>query len=300
MSVAEPQERPWIRTFEIDGVSATDTTYRTPLIELFTPIKGLSFLDLGAADGYEARAVAARGAARVVAVEGKDEAFELARAAQDYLRLEHHEVRKLDVRRIDTYGLGDFDVVLCFGLLYHMENPFNVLKRICRVTRELLLLETHVAPLSMEGLRDLHRGLPTRLHSVELDGIPFEGKIVAHAGDHARTKGSLDSPWTFWLTIESLVKALTRSGFAIEHYFHELDPLCPEPVRRWGGELGFGRWNTKVWIVASPRGGAPDDAGEPVQRILSRTPEPVRVEARARHVARVLGVGRVLRALGLR
>ena len=91
-------ERPWIREFEIDGAKTTDTTYRTAIIEHYTTILGRSFIDLGAADAYEARAMAHRGARLALAVEGKDRQFVLAKAAQDYLRLPNHDVKKLDVR----------------------------------------------------------------------------------------------------------------------------------------------------------------------------------------------------------
>jgi SAM-dependent methyltransferase len=260
---------PRLRTFVIDGEERTDTTYRTRLIELYTQIEGRSFLDLGAADGYESRAVALRGAARAVAVEGKESAYVEARAAQDYLALPNHEVLQLDVRRIDEHGLGEFDVVLCFGLLYHMVNPYNLLKRIRNVTGDLLLLETHVAPLTMKGLHQKHgEALPYGLYRVELDGVEFEGKVVTHLGDFAKTKGSLDSPWSFWLTIESLVKAVTLAGFAIEDYHFEPHSASPEAVSTWGGLLGFGHANTKVWLAASARKGARGRPGEPSDRVV--------------------------------
>src|SRR5258708_1385213 len=120
-------EKPFMRTFVIDGKEGTDVTLRLPIVQHYTPIKGQTFLDLGSGDGCESRAIALAGAKSVISIEGKDRMFQVAKEAQDYLKLTNHQVLQYDVRKIDTYGLEKFDVVTCFGLLYHMTNPFNVL-----------------------------------------------------------------------------------------------------------------------------------------------------------------------------
>ena len=244
---------PWIRTFSIDGLDTHVRTHRTGLIEHYTPIRNRTFLDVGASDGYESRAMAIAGAARAVAVEGRDRLYQQAVAARDHLSLSNQEILQLDARRIDTYELGEFDVVLCFGFLYHMENPFNVLKRLRNVTRTLLLLETQVAPRSFVGLLRKHVALlPFDMHLTELDGSVFEGKFVPHREPHALTKSSLDSPWSFWLTQRSLVKAVTRAGFSIFDYHFDIDEGSPEAVQKWGRQLRFGHSNSKVWLAATP------------------------------------------------
>lgn len=44
---------------------------------------------------------------------------------------------------------GDsFDIVLCLGLLYHLENPFLALRNLQRLTEKILVIETMVAPFS--------------------------------------------------------------------------------------------------------------------------------------------------------
>jgi SAM-dependent methyltransferase len=271
----------WMRSFEIDGVTTTDTTNRTRLIEHYTPIAGKTFLDLGAADGYEARALALRGAARAIAVEGRQGPFELARAARDELGLGNHDVLQLDARRIDEAGLGVFDVVVCFGLLYHMQNPYNLLRRIRRVAGELLLLETHVAPERWDGLRELHLVLPRTLSTVELDGVLFDGLVFPYVGRHDVSKGSLDAPWTLWLTIPSLLRALVRAGFAVVDLHHEPDGSEPEAVAAAGRAVGFGHWNTKVWVVAVPHG-KPGEVPEPRERIVRRGRDGLATRARRR------------------
>lgn len=241
------------RSFEVDGRITTDTTYRTRIIECFSDVVGKTFLDVGAADGFEARALSTRGATSTVVLEGKDSLYQHALKAAELFAHSNHTVVKGDARVADELGLGRFDVVLCFGFLYHMANPFNVLKRIAHVTDDLLLLETHVAPESWAEARLLpkHRGtLMKRVRTLYLDGERFEGRVCIHRGDQAHSIGSLDDRWTYWLTQASLIKALTRSGFEILHWYHELDPMSPPVIREFGSLLGFGHANTKVFVVA--------------------------------------------------
>jgi len=49
-----------------------------------------------------------------------------------------------DVQEMDLDGLGPFDIVHCFGLLYHLDSPVVALRRLAKVCREYLLLETMV------------------------------------------------------------------------------------------------------------------------------------------------------------
>ena len=57
------------------------------------------------------------------------------------------------------------DFVLCFGLLYHVENPIQVLRKLAAITNRTLCIETQVLPYDMVGKiedgsylwqRDLH------------------------------------------------------------------------------------------------------------------------------------------------
>lgn len=50
-----------------------------------------------------------------------------------------------DFMEMDLDKLGQFDVVFFLGSLYHMENAFESLKRLARVTREVAVIETQAA-----------------------------------------------------------------------------------------------------------------------------------------------------------
>jgi tRNA (mo5U34)-methyltransferase len=108
---------------------------------------GKTVLDVGAYDGYFSFASERLGASRVVAVDthvwrrpgGKD-GFEYARSALSS-NVEDVEVEVLDISP-DT--VGEFDVVLFLGVLYHMRHPLLALERMASVTKELLIVETLV------------------------------------------------------------------------------------------------------------------------------------------------------------
>lgn len=51
---------------------------------------------------------------------------------------------KDDVRNLSNYG--EFDIVLCYGLLYHLNDPVAFLNLLGKTTKKLLLLNTHFAP----------------------------------------------------------------------------------------------------------------------------------------------------------
>ncbi|HTN37564.1 MAG TPA: methyltransferase domain-containing protein [Arachidicoccus sp.] len=60
------------------------------------------------------------------------------------LKLSNLNFVKDDVRNLANYG--EFDIVLCYGLLYHLNDPVNFLNLLGKTTKKLLLLNTHFAP----------------------------------------------------------------------------------------------------------------------------------------------------------
>jgi SAM-dependent methyltransferase len=109
------------------------------------PLEG-RVLDVGAGVGHFVGHYTRRGAT-VVAVDGRAENIEELRR-----RHPHVEAHVADVQTIDG-ALGSFDVVHCFGLLYHLDSPIGALRRLQAVCGRLLILETMVcdaaAPIVM-------------------------------------------------------------------------------------------------------------------------------------------------------
>jgi FkbM family methyltransferase len=53
---------------------------------------------------------------------------------------------KADIEDPAISGLGRFDLVLCFGLLYHLENPLRAIRNLRALTEKCLLLESMCLP----------------------------------------------------------------------------------------------------------------------------------------------------------
>jgi tRNA (mo5U34)-methyltransferase len=113
-------------------------------------LAGKTVLDVGAWDGFFSFEAERRGAVRVLATDsycwsGEHEwaskrGFDLAKRALG---------SRVDELRIDVLDLspsepGVFDIVLFFGVLYHMKHPLLALERVASVTGEMLILETVV------------------------------------------------------------------------------------------------------------------------------------------------------------
>jgi FkbM family methyltransferase len=74
--------------------------------------------------------------------------------------------------------LGKFDLVLCFGLLYHLENPFAAMRNLYALTTKVLLIESATVPeqRSVLILRDEVQSEDQGLHFIAF--YPSESAIV--------------------------------------------------------------------------------------------------------------------------
>jgi hypothetical protein len=66
-----------------------------------------------------------------------------------------------DFQKVDLEELGQFDVVLYLGVLYHMKEPLTCLERVRAVTKEVAVIETeavHIQNLEHEALLQFHDG----------------------------------------------------------------------------------------------------------------------------------------------
>ena len=112
------------------------------------PIAELRVLDLGCLEGLFAVEFASRGA-EVVGLEGRDANIAKARFAKDALALDNLELVQDDIRNLSRERYGEFDVVLCLGVLYHFDAPdvFEVLEHVAEVCRGLAIVETHISTI---------------------------------------------------------------------------------------------------------------------------------------------------------
>ena len=179
---------------------ATDLTGR--------PLSELRVLDLGCLEGQYAVEFALHGA-EVVAIEGREANIAKAALARDALGLERLELRHEDVRSLDPDTHGRFDVILCLGLLYHLDRDdvFGFLRTMRDCCSGLLILDTHIA---LRG-RTVHRDGGQEYRGIEYVEHSERARADQRAAD---LWASLDNPRSFWPTLPSLVNALSHAGFS--------------------------------------------------------------------------------------
>jgi tRNA (mo5U34)-methyltransferase len=112
-------------------------------------VSGRSVLDIGCWDGFNSFEAYRRGATRVLAADhfawsekcwGDRRSFDLAH---------RHlapavEVMDIDLPDMTPERVGRFDIVLFAGIFYHLRNPFLALEQIARLSREWIIVETHM------------------------------------------------------------------------------------------------------------------------------------------------------------
>ena len=110
-------------------------------------------IDLACSEGWFAHRLLDWGAETVTAVDIRRENIHRATLVRERLGISAGRLRLQtdDVFDLDVAALGTFDVVLCFGLIYHLENPVGALRIARALTRGVCMVETQlteqVAPI---------------------------------------------------------------------------------------------------------------------------------------------------------
>jgi SAM-dependent methyltransferase len=166
----------------------------------------LRVLDLGCEEGHFAVEFARHGA-EVVAVDVREAHLRRARFLADATGAELRTVQA-DVRELDADALGEFDLVHCLGLHYHLDTPdlfafFETLARLCRWALVLY------GNFSLDG-REAREHAGRVYHGASV----FEHAEGASEEERRRAGlASAGNPRSFWLTKPSLVNLLADSGF---------------------------------------------------------------------------------------
>jgi tRNA (mo5U34)-methyltransferase len=191
------EEWTWFHTIDLGDGLVTRGNPPSAIIEAaFPEVRGRSVLDIGAWDGKYSFQAEQRGAERVVALDhyvwrldhvGRQRYYDECEAngtlpdpdlidrgflmeglygrsgfdmAKEYLDSEVEPVVD-DFMSMDLAGLGAFDVVLYFGVLYHMVDPVSALRRLRQVTAGVAVIETaaiHVPGYEHESLTGFFAG----------------------------------------------------------------------------------------------------------------------------------------------
>jgi len=148
--------------FETPEAQAINKARLDHLDSLGLPLDGRTVLDVGSGPGHLAQYFVARGC-DVLSTDAREE--NVRRLQELY---PGHQADTIDVERDSLDALGRFDVVFCYGLLYHLESPVLALRKLASVCDDLLLVETMVcdSPLPVLRLEDEYLSLNQALRGI--------------------------------------------------------------------------------------------------------------------------------------
>jgi len=225
--------------FEIDNSALSRKVVRAVCDLAHRPLTGLRVLDLACAHGHYAFEMAKLGA-NVLGIEGRASWLEQARSTKEETGLANVEFVQDDVRTLSKEKYGEFDIVLCLGILYHLDVPdlFEFLARVYEVCRDFAIVETHFA------------AKPSVMH--QWRGKRYWGTLIPeHPVGATREQklknlgSSLDNETAFWLTQASLCNVLQHVGFT--SVFDCRIPLASLYV---GEERAFKMWGNRITLAA--------------------------------------------------
>jgi len=111
------------------------------LASLQLPLERKSVLEIGAGIGLLTRFFEER-ECDILSIEARPE-----NVAEIRRQYPHRKVKVLDIEKVEDLSfLGEFDIVFCYGVLYHLSDPDRALQKLSLVCKEILLLETCVTP----------------------------------------------------------------------------------------------------------------------------------------------------------
>lgn len=141
-------------------------------------LRGLRVLDVGCNCGgfsFMARKFAAE---EVVGIDPRESHLKQAEAIRDELGLSGMRFECASVEDLIPERFGMFDVTLLMGIMYHLRDPIGAIHKVSSVTRNLLMIDSHVhysADSNQEDyarwwmLRDTDQGIPDGIFQTDGD-----------------------------------------------------------------------------------------------------------------------------------
>jgi 2-polyprenyl-3-methyl-5-hydroxy-6-metoxy-1,4-benzoquinol methylase len=109
-------------------------------------LKGMNILELGPLEGAHTYQMIQLGANEVLAIEANSEAYLKCLVVKEILRMPRCRFLLGDCLAFLQETSDPFDMIFCSGILYHMENPFELIKAISQHTDRVFLWTHYFDP----------------------------------------------------------------------------------------------------------------------------------------------------------
>jgi tRNA (mo5U34)-methyltransferase len=165
---------------------------KLPYFGLPERMDGLRVLDIGPAEGFFSFEAERRGAREVVAIEAVPHSLRRFNICREALG-SHATGHLCSVYDLNPRAFGTFDLVMFFGVLYHLRHPLLALERILTVCTGKLLMQT--ASHEVPGAEDVPLA---KFHPFGIESGPADNRRC--------------DPTVFWLPNAACVAALLQSA----------------------------------------------------------------------------------------
>ena len=201
---------------------------KLPFYGLPEDMTGARVLDVGCAEGFFTFEAERRGASEVVAIDSFPDSVRRFNLARDALG-KHSQAYLTNVYDLSVKTFGTFDVVMYFGVSYHLRHPLLALEKIFQVCSGTLHMQT--ASFADASLGDASASL---FHPFGIESGPPDARVL--------------DPTVFWVPNSACVAAmLAHVGF----------------VQVWGGETESAAAVFRGEVPNPSPGKAPDQMKAP-------------------------------------
>ena len=178
------------------------------------PFEKLRVLDLACLEGAFAVELALHGA-KVLAMDIREANIEMTRFAKEVHRLNNLDLALEDVRKLSKTKYGSFDVVLCLGILYHLDAPSlgPFMERVSEVCQRVAIVDTHISLVAKESFVWNGKTYWGRSHPEHDPSQNLEERLK-------QSWMSLDNDTGFCFTRRSLYNFLRHLGFTSVYECH--------------------------------------------------------------------------------
>ncbi|MBI2816647.1 MAG: methyltransferase domain-containing protein [Acidobacteria bacterium] len=176
----------------------------------------ISCIDVGCHEGFYSIAMGKKGVARITGVDVREDSLRRARFAAAAMGFPQIVFRHGNCEQLRAEDVGQHELTLFLGLLYHLENPMLCLRNVSSITQELCICETQVID-EVEGTTEWGSREWTRPYQGALALIDESGEFY----NDNRETGS--TPLATCPSPKALVTMLRHAGF------RKVDIVTPPP-----------------------------------------------------------------------
>ncbi len=169
-------------------------------------LQGMNILELGPLEGAHTYQLAKLGADSILAIEANAEAFLKCLVVKEILQTPRCRFLLGDCLKFLQESRDQFDLIFCSGILYHMENPFELIEAISPHTDRVFLWTTHYNPDGSAALARLPK-------PVVCDGLKLTFYEETYSDQKLGTFWGGNRPTASWLSRQDIELCFRHFGY---------------------------------------------------------------------------------------